>query len=526
MALFRWVFRRPQQCQNRNRSDLRVPWNPPNRAAASVRGSPEASRPRALAGRHRAAQNACAMKEQVRRYMERHELLRAGDRVGVAVSGGPDSVTLLRLLLELREELGLVLSVVHFNHRIRGAEADEDERFVRELAQNFGLECHVGSADVPAHAARSGLSLETAARALRYDFFRATAEAQRLNAVATGHTRDDQAETVLMNLVRGAGTQGLAGIFPSRPLGAQAQVVRPLLAVGRAELLEYLRALGQAWREDASNRDLKHTRNRVRHEVLPHLMELNPRLAETLADTAERARAEQRYWDERVAALAPAVVRECAAEGEARSWSVAVDALRPHPLALQRRILHHGIALELEFDDVEAVLDLAGGALGRERDLHHGYVAARLRREVIVRPAAAVQEYEVTLPLPGSIPVPALGMRFKAIFQEVEAGNSGYNRARFLEPRSLPSPLVVRNWRPGDRFWPAHAKSPQKVKRLLQERRVTGVERALWPVVASGEEIVWLRGFGASQSHRAAGGRGIVIEEVPLERAAETERPH
>lgn len=458
------------------------------------------------------------MKEKVRRYLEGQQLLRPGDRVGVAVSGGPDSVALLRVLLELREGLGLVLSVLHFNHRIRGAEADEDERFVRALAAQYGLEIHAASADVPAHAARSGLSLETAARELRYDFFRSTAAAQRLNAVATGHTRDDQAETVLMNLVRGAGTQGLAGIFPRRPLGEQAQVVRPLLATGRAELLEYLRALGQPWREDPSNRDLKHTRNRIRHEVLPRLMELNPRLAETLAGTAELARAEQRYWDERVAALAPSVVREHAAGELPRSWSVAVDALRRHPLALQRRLLHHGIGLEMEFDDVEAILDLAAGALGRERDLHHGYVAARAQREVVVRPGGVVQEYQVALPLPGTIFVPALGVRFNAIFQEVEADDSGYNRARYLEPRSLPSELVVRNWRPGDRFWPANAKSPAKVKRLLQERRVTGAERALWPVVASGEEIVWLRGFGASHSHRATGTRVVVIEEAPLEK--------
>jgi tRNA(Ile)-lysidine synthase len=231
-------------------------------------------------------------------YIRKHELLKAADRVGIAVSGGADSVALLRLLLELRKEIGIVLSVVHFNHKLRGAESEEDERFVAELAQRHKLELRHESGDVAAHAAEKHLSLETAAREMRYQFFRQLLMEGRLNRIATGHTLDDQAETVLLKIVRGAGGRGLAGIYPQLPVsgsqfsdGVRPSIVRPLLGTRRRELESYLLGLGQNWREDKSNRDLRHMRNRVRHGILPRLERyLNPAAREALAETAEMAR--------------------------------------------------------------------------------------------------------------------------------------------------------------------------------------------------------------------------------------------
>ena len=244
--------------------------------------------------------------QAVLEYIRKHELLKAGDRVGVAVSGGADSVALLRLLLELRKEIGIVLSVVHFNHKLRGAESDEDEQFVAQLAQRHKLELHCESGDVAAYAAEKHLSLETAAREMRYQYFRRLLLEGRLNRIATGHTLDDQAETVLLKMVRGAGSRGLAGIYPRLSVrGSQfsdASIVRPLLGTRRKELEPYLLGLGQSWREDRSNRDLRHMRNRVRHGILPRLERyLNPAVREALAETAEIARAEEEYWETEVA---------------------------------------------------------------------------------------------------------------------------------------------------------------------------------------------------------------------------------
>ncbi len=233
-------------------------------------------------------------------YIRRNQLLKAGHRVGVAVSAGADSVALLRLLLDLRKELGIVLSVIHFNHKLRGAEADADEQFVTDLARQYKLQLHRASEDVEGYAAQQHLSLEAAGREMRYGYFSRLLE-RDLDRIATAHTQDDQAETVLLKIVRGAGTRGLAGIYPQFPVqGSQFSektVVRPLLGTGRRELEAYLRALGQGWREDSSNRDLRHSRNRVRHGIMPRLeRHLNPAVRETLAEVAEIARAEEDYW--------------------------------------------------------------------------------------------------------------------------------------------------------------------------------------------------------------------------------------
>ena len=242
-----------------------------------------------------------SLAQSVLAYIRRHQLLQAGDRVGVAVSGGADSVALLRLLLALRKDLGVVLSVVHFNHKLRGAEADTDEQFVAELARRHKLELQRESDDVAACAVAKHLGVEAAAREMRYKYFVRLLLEGGLNRIATAHTLDDQAETVLLRVARGAGTRGLAGIYPQFPVassqfsdgrrdsGLQASgaglendrsavsIVRPLLSTKRKDLEAYLAGLGQGWREDSSNRDLRHARNRVRHGILPRLdRNLNP----------------------------------------------------------------------------------------------------------------------------------------------------------------------------------------------------------------------------------------------------------
>ena len=224
--------------------------------------------------------------------IRKQELLRPGDRVGVAVSGGADSVALLFLLEELRPELGIVLSVAHVNHQLRGQESDEDERFVAKLATRLGLELQTVSAPIESKAigqsdahAKSGI--EAAARELRYEFFRELAERGRVSKIATAHTLDDQAETVLLRIFRGTGIRGLAAIHPSLQVGlaknggtgalaragTNVEVVRPLLTFRRSDLRDYLRARNETWREDSSNDDPAFLRNRVRLRLLPLITE-------------------------------------------------------------------------------------------------------------------------------------------------------------------------------------------------------------------------------------------------------------
>jgi tRNA(Ile)-lysidine synthase len=584
-------------------------------------------------------------------HIRQEELLRTGDRVGVAVSGGIDSVALLRLLLELRGELGIVISVVHFNHKLRGQESDADDQFVGGLAREHDLEFLSDNDDVAEHASREGVSVEAAARELRYGFFchlllegpsRAKAPDQdkglnrsaesaappkdgsrglrptavssllrgpegplfqdesrgaperralskqrpsSLDKIVTGHTLDDQAETVLMRVIRGTGVTGLSGIHPRITVEnddgeISGEIVRPLLTTRRRELEQYLKDIGQPWREDSTNADHAFTRNRLRKLVVPLLeKEFNPAVAENLAELAEIARGEEEYWESEVAGWMGTAVHWSEAEwargranvnefvqiggvgkglglkipasransplemghteaGHSDSgatdlqskidlapWLVAnASVSRPwflsEPVAVQRRVVkaigeHAGIPLE--FKHVEEILRFApeGGPTGRELSLPLGWKLVRYTEELLfvtpdLREEQLPRDYEHELPVPGSAVVPEIGAVVET--RRVPAAKlAEYNPDRLLNTDSLPGPLRVRNWRAGDRFWPAHTKSPKKVKELLQERHVTQPERGLWPVVLSGDEIVWVRGFDTHAQYGAKPGHDAVL---------------
>ena len=230
------------------------------------------------------------MLSRVAETVRRNRMFERGQNVGVAVSGGADSVCLLHVLLELAPQWNLRLSVLHLNHGLRGEESCQDEQFVRELAARLGLTAVIRSADVPA----SPDNLEQAARHARLEFFREQISAGSVARVATGHTANDQAETVLFRFLRGSAGAGLAAIRPVTAGG----IVRPLLNVNRAEVEGYLRDRAIPWRDDSSNLSRKFARNRIRHELLPRLAaEWNPAIVETLHRTADWALAEEEYWE-------------------------------------------------------------------------------------------------------------------------------------------------------------------------------------------------------------------------------------
>lgn len=283
--------------------------------------------------------------------------MRAGDRVGVAVSGGADSVALLRLLLELRAELGIVLCVIHVNHSLRGAESDEDQAFVERLAQEFGLEAHVRCADALKHSKEFDLSLEAAGHEVRHLAFTNIAVKNQLASIAIGHTLDDQAETVLLKLLRGAWTRGLAGTYPVVKF-ANTSLVRPLLCERRNTLRQYLQSISQPWREDNTNTDVTFTRNRVRHELLPLLeRDYHPGIAEVLSGTAELARAEQEFWDELARVLWEACATERSLIPGGLRWHFDLRQFTALQVAEQRRAVEFGLhrIVPLDFRHVEAV---------------------------------------------------------------------------------------------------------------------------------------------------------------------------
>lgn len=468
-----------------------------------------------------------------------------GQRIGVAVSGGADSVALLRLLLELREKLGVVLAVVHFNHKLRGRASDADKKFVAKLAARHDLPFFVAEEDIARKSKRERTNLEDAARRARYAFFERLVSERQVDRIAVAHTADDQAETVLAHIIRGTGLAGLAGIHPE--VGC---VFRPLLAFRRAELRTYLRGQHQAWREDASNRDTKRTRARIRLKLVPLLeKQFQPAVAEHLCQLADFAREDNAWLD------SSAELRLLLNAKESRDeWRIALrDLLAGHgkteqsqglddvwlrnaPQAISKRLIRllvkrvkpHGG--QLSSVHVDAVLRLAEQAdSGKTLPLPGGVEVRRERDSLIFRPKGQRPTGK-----PGSTPgafcrtvelgpettdVSLLeqshGLRFRVIDWPPE-GRETSTIGAVLDRARICLPLVVRVWQPGDEMQPVGHQKRHKLSRLLNELGVSRWAKETWPVVVCGKEIVWTRGlpvtvkFAAGTSTRKA----VVITEV------------
>lgn len=501
--------------------------------------------------------------QSVFHYIRKQDLLCAGDRVGVAVSGGADSVALLRILLELRAELGIVLSVVHLNHCLRGTESDGDEQFVRDLAAHYDLPFFSARRDVKAYATEKRLSIETAARELRYQYFEKLLRKGEFNRLATAHTLDDQAETVLLRLLRGSGLRGLSAIRPRLSVKNIAEqvcgeIIRPLLSTRREGAAAYLAEAGQEWRDDNTNRDLQYTRNRVRHVLVPLLeKEFNPAATEKLAELAEIARGEEEFWEKErnrmfgniVSFRRPAWLQHSfyvpfapAGDGQKSDtpdpvllkkldqpgptisdFVLNLDKFRALPLAAQRRLLQslENFGMPMDFHHVNRIVSLAVGDENSDCkiQLPWGWKAVRTANELLILTPdlrtvdRIASDYEYQLQVPGTVTIWETGVVLDAKY--ASAGER-YNPDHLLDVRFAEN-LLVRNWRPGDRFWPVHSKASKKIKELLQDRHVTGDEKKAWPVIASGEDVVWLRGFGVRRDLQAENSKGILISEEALE---------
>jgi len=473
--------------------------------------------------------------QQVRKTIRRHRMMHAGDRVGVAVSGGADSVALLRLLLEWRAEFGVTLLVLHFNHLLRGAESDADERFVASLAERHALEFLAAREDVAAAAARKKANLEEAARQFRYRFFSGMVDSGRVTRVATGHTADDQAETVLAHLLRGTGITGLAGIYP-----VVGTVVRPLLDVRRSALRDYLAARGQTWREDITNLDTARLRARVRQTLLPALeRDFQPAVVEHLASLAHLARGDEEAWQALLDILYPATVEKTPA-----GLRIAISRLSSPfatlrreaglaPEALQRRLVRRaledltGHRRRFTAHHVERVLRLgsqsAGGCLlqlpggVRVRRTLDGHLDFSMESKETQSPPAPY-EYVVGLAVPQTlrVDVAALGKRFfLKVIDWPQAASETKDGVEALDLDLLSAPVVFRNWRPGDAYRPRGHQRAHKLKRLFWELSIESRERPHWPVLTSAGRVVWARGLPPAEEFAARPGTraALLIDE-------------
>jgi tRNA(Ile)-lysidine synthase len=457
-------------------------------------------------------------------------LLKPGLRLAVGLSGGADSVALVRALAERSKELGLVLHAAHLHHGLRGEEADGDLGFARALAAELGLPFHEARVDAGAEAIENKETVEEAARRLRYRWFRQLMASSEVEAVATAHTRDDQAETVLAKFLRGAWTEGLSGIHPVVEF-PEGRILRPMLSTTRAEVEAYLGTLGQGWREDSSNRHLTFTRNRIRHELLPLLESWNPQLREHLTQMAELARDEEAWWQAEVARMEPQIVMpgrpvrgggRAAGDGLAPALAIDVTRLAALAVALQRRLLRYAadeLGAAVDFPATEALRALAlRGRAGQKLELAQGLLAERTHREVRLTvltaapagSAAAEAAPEFTVAVPGEVTAPAFGLRLRIDVSEPSSAAVSHS-------------ATLRNWKPGDRVWLRYSSGPRKVKEVLERLRVTGSSRSQWPVLELDGRIVWMRGVGVEPEPGIRIEAANLIDDGPLPMGRSTE---
>ncbi len=437
------------------------------------------------------------MKAEVARFCREEGLFSAGDRVVCALSGGADSMAMLWCLHSLQAELGITVSAAHFNHRLRGAEADRDEAFVRAFCAGHGIALTVGSADVAQYAKDHGQSLEEAARECRYAFLLSLP----CDKLATAHTADDNAETVLLHLLRGSGLRGLCGIPPRR-----GSIVRPLLSVTREQVAAFLRAESIAWVEDSTNAEEFCARNRLRRRVLPELRALSPQLSGHLTAQSRLLREEDAYLDE----LAAALLRE-------EDGVFACAPLREAPPVLQRRALRlmtrrvlpqdmtfaHIAALQalLVSPDPSAQCDLPGGVIARRR--YDGLELTRPSPETFP---------ETPLSVPGEtlLPVPGLKITCEITENFKKIANTPF---RFAIKYDMITQSILRPRRSGDRMSTdgVHTKT---LKKLFIERRVPRAQRGVTAVLASGSDVLAVAGIGADVRYIPAAGEPAVLIQI------------
>jgi len=449
------------------------------------------------------------MLEHVLTSIKKNHLFSPGDHVLVAVSGGADSVSMLHVLHQLSDELEIKVGVAHLNHKLRGKESDKDEEFVEQLAERLQIPFVRGIGHVQRMAGEQGISIEMAAREVRYDFFARAAKKAGANTIATGHTSDDQAETVLLKLARGAGAGGLGGI-PRETMLKNVRIVRPLLDVSRDDVLDFMNENNLSWREDESNEDTVFLRNRVRHVILP-IMEkgVNPKIKEALNRTAEIFQSENRWLDE--------IVAKRLAESVDQHYALQVKSVKSQPIAARRRIIRSWLIesgvphQKIDFDAVERI-DLLIQGSGRSTNITGSMTVKKRYGALMVVPSEGVPSipFRVALNVPGETILTDLGLRV------VIAKEPGLVKDKSLKAGRLPAKasicssavgkkkIYLRSWRTGDRMRPFGLGGSRKLQDIFVDEKVHVEQRGELPLFECGKEIIWIPGYRVAEGWQVA----------------------
>jgi tRNA(Ile)-lysidine synthase len=454
---------------------------------------------------------------QVRKTIQKYNMFNQGDHVLVAVSGGADSMALLHCLHKLALPLQLSLTIAHLNHRIRGFEGDADEDFVRRMSADLKIPFCSEIIEVKQLAIAARQNLEEVARQKRYDFLRRTARRVGAHKIAVGHTLNDQAETILFRFIRGSGIEGLAAIYPV----VEDLVVRPLLECSRESIVKYLQQKELRHREDSTNADLKYARNRIRRELVPFLEKnFNPQLISTLSREAFLARETWSYIESQAKA---AFENVCLRQGDDILLKLQGLA-KLHP-GLQKQVLRqaikeclgslHGVASRL----VDSILTICRtGNSSDQIRMPHGCTAIRQFDTLLLikHPPLSSPSFLYQLDIPGECHVAEAGISFRSKIcntPDLKTMRDSRSRQAFLELSALPQNLTIRPRKSGDRYGgPGH----RKVKKMLIDAKIPQLKRPGLPMIAAGEDVIWIAGFRPARAYEARPGseRCIAVEMI------------
>jgi tRNA(Ile)-lysidine synthase len=447
---------------------------------------------------------------RVQETMRRHHMIEPRDHIGVAVSGGIDSVALLDILASLRDQLHITLMVLHLNHGIRGEEAARDERFVQDLSLRYNLPYCGTEADVPAYRKANSLSLQEAARELRYRFFAEAIQTYDLDKVAIGQSADDQAETVLMRLIKRGGARGLAGIPPVR--GAY---VRPLIEVWREEIAHYAEHKGLSFVQDSSNSNEHYLRNRIRRTLLPALAGYNPSIKKRLLHLAQILGEDAGYLEGLAAEVAAGIILT---QGE--EVVIPIPSLIALPDALQARVLQRAFTQAssggvLEFTHVHGIRELIreGGGT-KEIALPQGYTAKRSYERLTVGKTVTslqVKEGETELVIPGRTRLAGMGVEIDATIAHGRTDPHADPHAAYLDYQHVVLPLRARSFAPGDTFVPLGMHAPKKLKHFFIDLKIPRAERGKIPLIISGRDICWVAGLRIDERFKIKDGTTKIL---------------
>jgi tRNA(Ile)-lysidine synthase len=467
---------------------------------------------------------------KIRKACAAHKMFAAGDTVACAVSGGPDSVAMLHGLLELKDTLGISLAVAHLDHGFRDESAAE-AGFVRRMAESLDLPFYTEKARLTERLAGQSVNRQAAAREARYDFLNRAADKLKANKIAVAHTADDQAETVLMRLIRGSGTTGLAGIPPVRAVdspggrgGRLLSVVRPLIYATRREVESYLSENNITSVTDPSNLKNMYLRNRIRLELLPVLATYNPNVLDALARTAELSRADEEYLEGRAREMMESIIVRREKDGRAgsRLIELSLDDFDKLPEALRRRVVRlavedvKGDALGLSYGHVaDAARDIYEGPTGRRVDLPGGVRFERSYKKLLIYLPEEGISFSVQLPLPGEneaakAEVPEVGLAVEA--EMVSGAYAADKNSALFDMDKMDGPLVVRSRRPGDFFYPVGMDGRKKLKTYFIDLKLPRAERARVPVLECGGEIAWVMGYRQDRRFTAGPGSKKILK--------------